>query len=137
MAKKKSDTTAKKVPAKKKGPGQTPEQRNANLRPFVKGDPRINRKGRPKTIPKLHDIFKEVLGGLMEDGQDSGIAQVIKNIFEQAKDRKNRRAVNAAALLLDRLYGKAPQTIEIKGEDIVKQITGFNVVRKNEKDSKD
>lgn len=112
---------------------QTAAQRNANLKPFVKGDPRINREGRKKSLPKLEEVLREVLGGF--DLEDSGIQEVVKNIFEQAKDKKNRRAVNAAAMLLDRAYGKAAQTIKVEGSDELKTITGFKIIRNETKDA--
>jgi hypothetical protein len=137
MTKKKKPNTphtkkvSAKTPVKKK---LTQEEldaiRDANLRPFTKGDPRINRKGRIKNLPKLKLVLNEILGGLTEDGDDSGISEVIKNIFEQAKNPKNRRAVNAAAMLLDRAYGKVPQTISVEGDEAMKQITGFIITTK-------
>jgi len=38
------------------------KQRNgrANLRPFVKGDPRINRNGRPKSFDQLRELAQAI-----------------------------------------------------------------------------
>ena len=91
---------------------------NQNLKPFVKGDPRCSRKGRPKSFDKLRALAV-------------GIAQ------EQAVDQKgnpilwNGKPVTNAELMLrmwltDKKYqkdfaevafGKVPDKVELTGKD--------------------
>ena len=83
------------------------------MKPFVKGDPRINRKGAPKRIIQLKRLLEETLG--IKEGEDiskSSIAQIIFALTRQGK----KGNVAAAALLLDRLYGKTPQLMELQAD---------------------
>jgi len=65
-------------------------------KPFVKGDPRCNRKGAPKKIPALEVIFAEVFG------DNDKMKAIIEALEKKAKSGDNR----AAELLMDRVYGK-------------------------------
>ena len=88
--------------AKRKPPG--------NGKPFVKGDPRINRKGRPKVMPLQKALMAAILGHTNEeDLTKSEIAEVVKNMLSIAKDKRayqSTAAVNAGKEILDRAFGK-------------------------------
>ena len=74
-------------------------------KPFIKGDPRINRKGQPKKIPSLDSILSEVLGDNKE------MQEVIKKVVKEAKAGNMR----ASELLLNRAYGNVKQVIDLEG----------------------
>jgi hypothetical protein len=84
---------------------------NENLKPFKKGDSRINKKGRPPKLPKLDELMAEVLG---KDEKGVTAAQkILKAIYDKAL----KGDVKAAELLLDRGYGKVQQSHTVTGED--------------------
>ena len=79
---------------------------------FKKGDPRINRKGAPKKTPLLKALMDEMLGGVDEnDLTKSEIAEVVKALITEAKYGKMK--VLAAKEILDRVYGRAEQSIKV------------------------
>lgn len=103
----------------------------ANLKPFVKGDPRINRKGQPKKILKLQKVLEEVLG--ITDGSQidkSDIALIIKAIANKAK----KGDVFAAREILDRLYGKVKQVIELPSSEARDEVSKLMPFAKPKKD---
>jgi hypothetical protein len=85
---------------------------NENLKPFKKGDPKINRKGRPPKLPKLDELMAEVLG--KEDDKGMTAAQkILKALYTKALAGD----VKAAEILLDRGFGKVRQSHSLTGED--------------------
>jgi hypothetical protein len=81
-----------------------------NLKPTVKGEVR-NKTGRPKKLPKLDELLAEVLGDTQE-----GKTQA-QNILEALLKKANAGDVKAAALLLDRGWGKVKEHIDITSND--------------------
>lgn len=82
---------------------------------FKKGfDPKRNLKGAPKKTPLLETLMSEIMG--VEDGKqltDSNIGKMVKAMFETATDKKNRNQAAMAKEILDRMFGKARQTIDV------------------------
>jgi hypothetical protein len=86
-----------------------PNPENLNKRvPFVKNDPRINRKGAPK-LPEINALLSKVLGE-EKDGVSAAEA-----ILKALRLKASKGDVRAIELMLDRAYGKAPQTITHEG----------------------
>lgn len=81
-----------------------------NLKPFKPGQSG-NPKGRPKKLPSLDKLLPEVLGD--EADNDSEISQILRKLVERAKTKYGDRA---AEILLERAYGKAKQTNEVRGD---------------------
>lgn len=89
-----------------------------NLRPFEKGDPRINRKGRPKNFDKLRLLAQGIAcevardketGEPLVDPADGHILTVAEAMLKQmALDRRQRR------LFLEIAYGKVPDELVIR-----------------------
>jgi hypothetical protein len=82
----------------------------SNLKPAVKGEVR-NKTGRPKKLPRLDELLAEVLGDTQE-----GKTQA-QNILEALLKKANNGDVKAAALLLDRGWGKVKEQIDITTND--------------------
>ena len=69
-------------------------------KPFVKGDPRINRKGRPKQLPDLKELLCSVLG------EESQGKTAMERILLTMRDRAIKGDVKASEMLKNWGYGK-------------------------------
>jgi hypothetical protein len=99
MTKKRSNTTTNN---KEKKPG------GITGKGFVKGDPRINRNGRPKSFDQLRALFQEIAGEeIVDDGKKRTRAHVIG--IAMSKDKKLMRD------FLEFAFGKVPQKLEHEG----------------------
>lgn len=97
---------------------------------FTKGDPRINRKGRPKKLPELDSLLIEILG--RATGGTTELHLIIEAILKKAKTGD----IRAAELLLDRYYGKVPQALSFDNltQDQLQQLHDY-LKRKHETDN--
>ena len=77
--------------------------------PFVKGDRRINRQGRPAKLPDLDALLAKTLG--TERNNVTAMELILQALLSKAQKGDTR----SAELLLDRAYGKliARQQIEM------------------------
>lgn len=82
----------------------------SNLVPFKKGDPRINRNGRKKSIPGLDRVLTEVLGA--DVGKKSRVQEIVEKLAQMAI----KGDVRAAELLLNRCYGKVTDRIQLNAD---------------------
>lgn len=69
--------------------------------------------GRPKKLPKIDDLIKEVLGS--DDPETSEAKKILEALLTRAK----RGDVRAGEILLDRAYGKAKQPVESDNKVVV------------------
>ena len=87
-------------------------------KPFTKGDPRINRKGRPRNFDQLRRLAISILSEPAKgaDGQpiviDGHIATIVEIVLRTAM-----RSPRFAQLLLEVAYGKVPDRVEVSGRD--------------------
>jgi len=86
-------------------------------RPFKKGtgadrDPRINSKGRPKTLPDLKELLIQVLGAQGEDGK-TYMEKILILLRDRALGTTKEGDMRAGAELMDRAYTKAKQSSEM------------------------
>jgi len=75
--------------------------------PFVKNDPRINREGRPK-LPTEIEIFAEIFA---EEKEGVTALEAIIKVLRSQASKGNLKAIE---MVLDRLFGKVKQSIDIK-----------------------
>lgn len=80
-----------------------------NLKPFPKGN-NANPNGRPKKLPHLDKLLDDVLGE-EKDGLTAAEA-----ILKALRSKATKGDIRAAEILLDRAYGKAKQTLDVKAE---------------------
>lgn len=89
-----------------------------NLKPFKKGDVKINRNGRPKSFDTLRKLTQQILAEevLDKDGnpvviRDHAVTQVELILRAWATDKKKQQQ------LLEIAYGKVPTPVEHSGTD--------------------
>ena len=80
-----------------------------NLKPFTKGDPRINRKGRPKSFDKLRELAQSLSHEVVE-GKDGSKHTAVEMILRKLATEKPDKFLEIA-------YGKVPQPVELAGKD--------------------
>lgn len=100
----------------------TSRSRSTRFKPGQSGNP----KGRPKKIPDLDKLMRDVFGSTDEGGQRSGMRSVLLAL----KRKANRGDVKAIQLILDRAYGKAKATISLEHSGAV----GFDPTMMNAED---
>lgn len=85
-----------------------------NLKPFVKGDPRINRKGRPKNFDKLRELAKQIANEAIttKDGAVTmtTIEAILRRWAASGNPQLQKQFVEVA-------YGKVPMSVEVSGAD--------------------
>ena len=95
---------------------------NSNPAPehrFTKGDPRINRNGRPKSFDQLrnlaqaiaHETAKANGSTVVIDGHSVTVAEAVLRQWFQSKDFAKQKAAMEIA------FGKVPQPVDLRGHD--------------------
>jgi hypothetical protein len=77
-----------------------------NLKPFKKGDPRINRKGRPKSFDQLRALAQKISHEPIADSSNITVAEAI--LRTMAKENPAR--------FVEIAFGKVPDITENKGK---------------------
>lgn len=96
------------------------EKQKLNLKPARKGEIR-NPKGKAKGILNSKTVITRWLGALSQElnpitGKNENLTQLDQLILAQIKEAKNGNT-RALAELLDRVEGKAKQSMEMTGKD--------------------
>src|SRR3989304_1443073 len=97
------------------------------LKPFAKGDPRINRKGRPKSFDALRALSQQIAHELaIKDGEPLIIAghkvTIAEAILRQWAMSKNPILQRA---FLEIAFGKVPDQLDLKGQQIIKILVEY------------
>lgn len=108
------------------GSNTAPNTGNATGKPFQKGDPRINRKGRPKSFDALRELAQTIAHEtatsagqpVVIDGHKATVAEMILRQWAASKNPQLQRAFIEVA------YGKVPDNVELNsaGEIIFRVI---------------
>ena len=77
-----------------------------DAKPFKKGDPRINRAGRPK-LPDISEALEKVL-----NEEKDGI-KALDAVLKALRAKAIKGDVRAIQELLDRAYGKSKQSVDL------------------------
>lgn len=81
---------------------------------FKKGDPRINRKGRPKTFDALRRLAQQIACEIVESEDGSTAMSRIQTVLHDwvtSGDKDKQRA------FIEYAYGKVPNPVEMSGKD--------------------
>lgn len=98
--------------------------KRSGLVPFAKGNP--GGPGRPKLPDWFRDLGPDALRVLA--AQATGIAfprddgTVLPAVSQVASDSTPKERASAAAVIADRIYGKAPETVTLEGELAISRI---------------
>ena len=100
-----------------------------NLKPFKKGDPRINRNGRPKTFDGLRSLAQEIAHEVAQSGGSDAvigghkvtIAEAILRSWSMSKNPQLQRSFMEIA------FGKTPDAVVIDSK-IEQQEINHNIL---------
>jgi hypothetical protein len=90
-----------------------------SLVPFVKGDPRINRKGKPKTFKQLRELFISISQEPVKDGA------AITRIEAMVRDMLKSDNPSDRALSLKYGWGNVPDEIESKSDSKIELVVKY------------
>lgn len=84
---------------------------------FVKGDPRINRRGRPRTFDAVRKLAIKIAG---EQADEEDVTRIVLKLREMARSKNP----SDSALFLAYAYGKPKDEVELSGqiESIIKKV---------------
>jgi hypothetical protein len=86
---------------------------------FVKGDPRINRRGRPRSFDTLRKLAVKIAGEQADDEEE--VTRVVLMLREMARSENP----SDRALFLSYAYGKPKDEVEHTGEMVQKVIIEY------------
>jgi len=97
----------------------------SNLKPFVKGDPRINRKGRPKSFDALRALAVAIAhepvvvdgGPVVVDGHAVTVAENILRRWALSGD------TTSEARFVETAFGKIPNELQLSGANVRVDVT--------------
>ena len=98
---------------------QQPKPGGATGKGFVKGDPRINRKGRPKSFDQLRSLAQEIAHEAAKQGNqpvviDGHVVTVTEAIMRQWAMSKDPRLQQK---FIEVAYGQVPSVTRLEGQD--------------------
>jgi hypothetical protein len=98
---------------------QQPKPGGATGKGFVKGDPRINRKGRPKSFDALRSLAQEIAHEAAKQGNqpvviDGHVVTVTEAIMRQWAMSKDPRLQQK---FIEVAYGQVPSVTRLEGQD--------------------
>lgn len=114
------------MPKEEKSPKAA--KKYSQLVPFVPGDPRINRKGRPKTIDSIRKLAQQIAN---EEAVEKGSA--MSQIELILRDWANSKSFEKQLAFVQYAYGKVPEQVLTEGRDLAIVVNWDKVISSSEK----
>ena len=94
---------------------------NQNLKPFVKGDKRINRLGRPKSFDALRKLAQRIAAEELDsaDGETITRIEALLRVLSSSRNPHDRKT------FLEYAYGKPKEQVDIAGSEGLKVIIEY------------
>lgn len=89
-----------------------------NLKPFKKGDPRINRKGRPKDLLTLRALAKQIASEVVEKSGGNPLVvrgHTVTKVEAILRQWSTSRDARLQMAFIEYAYGKPPAAVEHSG----------------------
>ena len=102
-----------------------------NLKPFVKGDPRINRKGRPKSFDKLRELAVSLANEAAIDAATKGPLLVKGHAATEIEMLMRQMMHDNPARFVEIAFGKVPDEVKLSGSVSVIKVTVKDDTDKN------
>jgi hypothetical protein len=95
---------------------------------FTKGDPRINRKGRPKSFDKLRELAQSLANTAAKDKDGNPLILDDGSIATQTQVILLKLMRENPEKFIEIAFGKVPQPVELSGKDgaPIKAYIGIN-----------
>jgi len=92
-----------------------------NLKPFVKGDHRINRLGRPKSFDALRKLAQRIAAEELDsaDGETITRIEALLRVLSSSRNAQDRKT------FLEYAYGKPKEQVDITGAEGLKVIIEY------------
>ena len=111
------------------------EQRKVPGTPFTKNDPRINRKGRPKSFDKLRELAVSLANEAAIDAATKGPLLVKGHAATEIEMLMRQMMHDNPARFVEIAFGKVPDEVKLSGE--VKVVKGYATINPDEWDKAD
>ena len=93
-----------------------------NSKPFTKGDPRINRKGRPRSFDALRELAQQIGHEPVVVGDKRiTVTEVILRQWAQSKNPQLQRA------FIEIAYGKVPDKLDLTSGGEAIKVVGIGI----------
>jgi len=86
-------------------------------KPFVKNDPRLNKKGRPRVPKNAHELNKLLAQIAAEEITNPNTGEQVRRIDALLRSMFTSKAPADRQYVVDRMFGKIPQATDVTIED--------------------
>ena len=92
-------------------------QKTVRGKPFVKNDPRLNKKGRPRVPKNAQELNKLLAQIAAEEITNPNTGEQVRRIDALLRSMFTSKAPADRQYVIDRMFGKIPQATDVTIED--------------------